>query len=162
MVDKKLNIYLDIDGVLNKSSQWEKMYQLNADNISNFADLVIKLSKKNDVSIILSSTWKNGFIKSEHPDNTPQIKELENELIKYNIRIAAKTPSYKGKCRDVEILSYQKYYESDYAIILDDSPEEFSKEYYKTGIVNGFLIYYTKSADGLSKDDVKKILKYIK
>ncbi len=162
MKEKSISIFLDIDGVLNNSSQWKNLYQLNNENIDIFIDLIKQLSKKYNVSIILSSTWKNGFVKANNSKNTPQIKELEDKLAKYGISITAKTPSYKNKSRDVEIMSYQKYYDSDYALILDDSPEEFSIEYKKTAKINNILMYYTNSSMGLTDKDVKNIIKMMK
>ncbi len=161
MKSKKVNLYLDIDGVLNKASQWKKMYQLNDENIEMFGKLICKMSKKYEVSIILTSTWKKGFVRTKSDSNTPQIKELENKLEKYGIYITAKTPSYNGKNREVEILSYQKYYDSEYAIVIDDTPEEFSKDYRRTGLYENILIYYTDCENGLIYNDVKNIIKYM-
>ena len=56
------------------------MYQLNDENIEMFGKLICKMSKKYEVSIILTSTWKKGFVRTKSDSNTPQIKELENKL----------------------------------------------------------------------------------
>lgn len=52
-------IFLDIDGVLNRSSDWKKMYTLNTECIRRFADFVKHL--KREVNIVLTSSWRTGF-----------------------------------------------------------------------------------------------------
>lgn len=49
-------IFLDIDGVLNKESDWSKPFSLNSDCIRRFCE------KNREARIILISSWKNGFI----------------------------------------------------------------------------------------------------
>ena len=77
-------IFLDIDGVLNKESDWSKPFSLNSDCIRRFCE------KNREARIILISSWKNGFISSHNEKNTPQIKELEAQLDRYGIRIVGK------------------------------------------------------------------------
>ena len=72
-------IFLDIDGVLNKESDWSKPFSLNSDCIRRFCE------KNREARIILISSWKNGFISSHNEKNTPQIKELEAQLDRYGI-----------------------------------------------------------------------------
>lgn len=67
-------IFLDIDGVLNKESDWSKQFSLSSDCIRRFCE------KYREARIILISSWKNGFISSHNEKNTPQIKELEAQL----------------------------------------------------------------------------------
>lgn len=53
-------IFLDIDGVLNKESDWSKPFSLNRDCIRRFCE------KYREARIILISSWKNGFISSHN------------------------------------------------------------------------------------------------
>ena len=50
--------FLDVDGVLNKESDWRIPFSINEDCLNNFATL-IKADK--DPHIILSSTWRVGY-----------------------------------------------------------------------------------------------------
>lgn len=50
-----LYIFLDIDGVLNTSSEWKRMYTLNANCIKNFSEFVKRT--KTEVRIVLTSSF---------------------------------------------------------------------------------------------------------
>ena len=69
-------VLLDIDGVLNKKSEWKVPYTLN----QNCLDNLQKALSKADPHIVLISSWRKGFVSSENTENTPQIKRLEKEL----------------------------------------------------------------------------------
>lgn len=110
-------IFLDIDGVLNKESDWSKPFSLNSDCIRRFCE------KNREARIILISSWKNGFISSHNEKNTPQIKELEARLDRYGIRIV-------GKVCDNRYRDYLKEHPSikEYVVVDDDIKEYSSKD----------------------------------
>ena len=56
-------IFLDIDGVLNKESDWRKMFTVNADCINEFCDFYNSVGGR----VILISTWKNGYYGKNNP-----------------------------------------------------------------------------------------------
>lgn len=146
-------IFLDIDGVLNKSSQWKKMYSLDKECIESFCQFVLKAKGE----IILTSSWRSGFVGTMSEKNTPQIKNLEKLLGEYGVTIKDKTPVLKGRKRDDEIERYL-YFNSDAGeyvnyIIIDDDKNEF-------GNVGG-RNYFTDAACGFTKKDVKGCLKVV-
>lgn len=51
-------IFLDVDGVLNKQSDWKRPFSLNDECCYWFNTLIKDLP---NVKIVLSSTWRNGI-----------------------------------------------------------------------------------------------------
>ena len=97
-------IFLDIDGVLNKESDWSKPFSLSSDCIRRFCE------KYREARMILISSWKNGFISSHNEKNMPQIKELEAQLDRYGIRIVGKVCD--NRYRDYAVRDYLKEHPS--------------------------------------------------
>lgn len=143
-------IFLDIDGVLNTKSQWTTMYSLNTECIKHFAEFC----KKIDGTIILTSTWRHGFVATNSPENAPQIKRLEELLKAYDLSIADKTPVLKGRSRDKEIERYLYFHPSSSYVILDDDKNEFA--------VISKNNYFTNAATGFTKQDIKMCIKQLK
>lgn len=144
-------IFLDIDGVLNKSSQWKRMYSLDKECIESFCQFALKTKGE----IIITSSWRSGFVGTMSEDNTPQIKRLEELLGEHGVTIKDKTPILKGRKRDAEIERYL-YLNSasgecaNYIIIDDDR-----NEYGNVSVRN----YFTDAVCGFTKRDVKGCLK---
>ena len=115
-------IFLDIDGVLNRKSDWKRPYSLNKESVKRFCSF----AKEKQAKIILTSSWRTGFVSSHHPKNTPQIQELEKLLDEGGVRIIGKTPVLHKK-RDVEIQEFLKNHPTEDYIILDDDRNEFGE-----------------------------------
>lgn len=143
-------IFLDIDGVLNTKSQWNRMYPLNAECIKYFAEFC----KKVNGTIILTSTWRPGFVATNSPENTPQIKQLEDLLAIYDLCITDKTPVLKGRSRDKEIERYLYFHPTDDYIILDDDKNIFA--------IISKNNYFTHPATGFIRKDIKMCIKQLK
>lgn len=113
-------VFLDIDGVLNKESDWSKQFSLNSGCIRCFGE------EYRGARVILISSWKNGFISSHNEKNTPQIKELETQLDRYNIRIVGKVSDHQY--RDYAIRDYLNERPSikEYVVVDDDIMEYLS------------------------------------
>ena len=140
-------IFLDIDGVLNRSAQWTRMYSLDTKCIQYFCDLVHAIRGK----IILTSSWRTGFVATGSKDNLPQIKELEKTLAEYGVVISGKTPELNRRSRDKEIERYLYFNPtSDYLIIDDDRGE------YKTITEHN---YFTDCSAGFTERDFKILKK---
>lgn len=73
-------IFLDIDGVLNKSSQWKRMYSLDEECVKCFCSFVTQVSGL----VILTSSWRSGFVGTLSEENTPQIKASEGCILIIN------------------------------------------------------------------------------
>lgn len=141
--------FLDVDGVLNKESDWHKPFTVNPICVSNFKEL---MHKDEDPHVILSSTWRKGFtntgVKSARADSVMTIFD------EFGIRIEGTTPT-SNKSRQEEIEHYIKRNGIKEYLIIDDDESLFSR-------LADINIYLTDYKNGLTELDVKKILKQIK
>ena len=127
MEHRRIFLFLDIDGVLNTSAQWKRMYSLNDDCIARFADYVHSLPSE-EAKIILTSSWKNGFDPAGR--HSPQIKELIEKLAVHGLSILGKTENDVSEDRAQEINDYIKkhHLEQQPCIVIDDDPNIFRSE----------------------------------
>ena len=143
-------IFLDVDGVLNKKSDWVKPFSLNPKCVRNFIELVNRIP---NAKIVLSSTWRNGIARDG--SRAAHIEDLMVLISAAGITTIDRTAEAPDGSRSREIDYYLRRHESDTYIILDDDPSLF-QEGAKTK--NLFVI---NSEFGLEKDDITKILKKI-
>ena len=139
-------IFFDIDGVLNRKSQWKKPYSLCDECIRDFCGFIVST----DADLIIMSSWRSGFVSTMHDDNSPQIRELEQKFQEYGVRIADKTPILRGRPREKEIERF--LYQHDKVrlwAVIDDDPEEYDRK-----IEGLYLIDCTK---GFTSADSKRI-----
>ncbi len=147
-----MTIFLDIDGVLNRQSQWKTLYTINEECVKEFANLCNKLPNKPD--IVLTSSWRHGFTSTLNPQNASYIKNLENMLKKYGITISDKTPDLRGRTRDKEIQRYLYFHQQvTKYIIIDDDKNEYAE-------INKHN-YFVDAAYGFSQKDIKGVMKCI-
>lgn len=120
---EKVYIFLDIDGVLNTSDQWKRMYQLDKKCVSRFAEYAKALH--GDVRIILTSSWKNGF--DPAGKHTPQVQTLIDTLAMHGIRIIGKTLNREDGDRAQEINDFIVAHKlkKERCIVVDDDPDIF-------------------------------------
>ena len=142
-----LFIFLDIDGVLNTEADWVSPYTLNKECANNFLCFASLYNSR----IILTSTWKHGYISSNNRNNTNQIKQLEAIFNTKNIRIIGKTEDLMS--RDIEISKYIIDHNITKYIILDDDATLFQRSISH--------MYFTNSKYGFSKKDIKEVTKCI-
>ena len=123
MGQRRIFVFLDIDGVLNTSSQWKRMYRLDDGCVSRFVAYIKSL--KSDVRVILTSSWKNGF--DPAGNHTPQIKTLVDRFAADKIPIFGKTESRADGDRAQEINDYIASHrlENDKCIVIDDDVDIF-------------------------------------
>lgn len=136
-------IFLDIDGVLN---QLQPNYYLD----NNCIKILAEIKEKLQAEIVLTSSWRLGFTHS-YDRCTPQIQNLINRFRQYGIKIKSRTRQLGD--RTTEIKTYIHENEVDNYIILDDDESEH------TDYTN---IYIVNSKTGLTKYDIKKILKLMR
>lgn len=144
-----LYIFLDIDGVLNTSSEWKRMYSLNSNCIRNFAEFINKT--KTEVRIVLTSSWRTGF--SYNQKSLPHIIALEQELAKYALKLYGKTPVSKDNSREKEIADYIDIYDVKDYIIVDDDISLFPNTKQR--------LYITDARTGFTTKDIKILLRKI-
>ena len=144
-------IFLDIDGVLNKQSDWKNRFFLNDECIHNFANIF----KNTEPKIILSSSWRHGFVGRNNPQNSEPIEQLEKKLEKYGLKIYGKTEFFPGKSRTEEINSYlRQHQDTKKYLIIDDDISEFNSPLPD--------LYLCDCKTGFTLNDAKKIKKNFK
>lgn len=141
-------ILLDVDGVLNTSSDWKRQGVLNDNCVRAFC----RWAEKYDARIILTSSWRLGFVASGSSLNSPQIQSLERKLTKYGLRITG-VLRYDGS-RGRAVAEFQKKYAG--SVVLDDDESEMGD--YKKMIDN---LYIFDAKNGFTDRDGKKIDKML-
>lgn len=114
----ELCIFLDIDGVLNRKSDWPNKFTFNETCFNNFVKLLMDLREQYNclLKIILTSTWRTGYQES----NEKIFKPLTDKLRRINLRINGITPITANKTRQQEINYYISRNNVKHYIILDD------------------------------------------
>ena len=144
-------VFFDVDGVLNKKSDWRKAYALSKDCVDNFALLCQKLSKRYAVSLVITSTWRAGLT---NDGSTADMSNLEKELTARGLKISGMTPISK-KGRQVEVEYYIRRNGVTNHIILDDDLSLFTEP-------DRLNLYVPDYNQGLTKKDVDNIIKAYK
>lgn len=132
-------ILLDIDGVLNTCADWKKPFTLNSNNVKAFGEIFERYQPK----IILTSTWRFGFISRDNPKNSEPIKKLEQALARYELCVNG-VLNYKGN-RGKAVNEFVKTHPN--TIIIDDDPNELTD--------CEFPVIYTNNHYGFQKTDIK-------
>lgn len=117
-------IFLDIDGVLNRSADWTRNYTLSAECIHNLNDFLASVPSP---KIILISSWRIGLDTKSFAGNPPHLQILLTKLGLVDgdrVRIE-KTGISLGRNRGDEILHYLKWHPPAPYVILDDEPEQY-------------------------------------
>lgn len=141
-------IFLDVDGVLNKRSDWTRPFSLNAECVRNFNELVSRIP---NVKIVLSSTWRNGIARDG--SRVAHVEDLMNALCSAGINTIDRTANAPDGSRSKEIDYYLRRHERDSYIILDDDPKLFDNG---TKTEN---LYVINSEYGFRKRDIAEIIK---
>lgn len=138
--------FLDVDGVLNRESDWCKPFTVNPICVRNFKKL---LSNDKDSHVILSSTWRQGFtnagIKSSRADS------LMNVFDELGIHIEGTTP-ISNKSRQEEIEYYIKRNGIKDYLVLDDDESLFPR-------LEDINLFITNYKEGLTEADVRQIVR---
>lgn len=143
---RDLIIFLDVDGVLNKSSQWKNMFSLDDACIENFCKYIQSLNMEN-IKIILTSTWKNGW--DNAGNHAPHIIDLQNHLNKYNMKILGKTLTdpHGDRAREINDFIFSHKLTQVSCVAIDDNPNIF-----KSNLLNNCKIIFTNASEGFMKN----------
>lgn len=145
-------IFFDVDGVLNKESDWRNKFYIDEYCVDVFAKLCGKIKhKKGSVSLVLISTWRAGISKSG--TDSEQIRGLTDKLRARGLTITGQTP-VSNKGRQAEVEYYIRRNPVDEYIIIDDDLSLFEEP-------DKLAIYAPNYKTGLIDSDIKKILKII-
>ena len=142
--------FFNVDGLLNRSSDWKKPFTVNY----GLADLFCFFLSEHDLIPVLTSSWRIGFNKAGDEGNAPYIKEIESVFDRYGLRIHDKTPFLKGRPRDKEIERFLYFHRGRDYIVIDADPDEYEN-------TDGH-IYFIDPRNGFTKEDVKKAGKLLK
>ena len=152
-------VFLDIDGVLNNTST----RTLTHDGWCFVDDFLVqrlqKLVHETNAIVILSSTWRDGWLKDSTDSddniihNEPYFDELVNKLLEYNIVLTDKTGAFMYR-RGWEIHEYlDKHPEIIHYVIIDDWDD--------MGDLKPHLVL-TNPHYGLTDTDIEKAKQIIK
>ena len=139
-------IFLDIDGVLNKQSDWKRPFSLNDECCYWFNVLLKELA---GVKIVLSSTWRNGIARDG--SRAAHIEDLMKQLSEAGITTIDRTATSPDGYRNKEIDYYLRRHSEDKYIIIDDELSIF-EEGKKTE-----HLYLVDNVTGFSESDYKKL-----
>ena len=147
---KTLYVFLDVDGVLNKKSDWVNKFYIRDDCVQVLSDLFESINNQWIPYVILCSTWRAG---AGVNNEAPQYTALKESLIQYGIRIYDTTP-LSNKGRQAEIEYYIRRNNVDDYIVIDDDPSLFE-------FPDRIKLYTPDYKTGLIDSDIKKIVKLI-
>lgn len=143
---QSLTLFLDIDGVLNKTQDWKKGFVINSKCLVALCSLLERMSKRyNSVDVVMSSTWREGL--SDIIEDTV----LRAILQIPRVRIAGTTPR-GGPDRQAQIEYYIRRNNVEEYMILDDDPSLFPD-------ISRVNIFLTDCNQGLTEENVNQILK---
>lgn len=139
-------VFFDIDGVLNKKSDWKNKYSIDIDCVKVFSEIVkYYKSRYSEVRLVICSTWRLGW--ANNMNNSAPIDKLKELFESMNLKIYDKT-SISQKSRQEEIEYYIKRNNVKKYIIL----ELFT-------CPNKVNLYCPNYLTGLTKQDLKNIKK---
>ena len=146
---KRSYCFFNVDGLLNKSSDWSKPFTINYELV----DFFCRFLSQNNLIPIISSSWRMGFNRPGDETNAPYIKELEEIFAGYGLKIYAKTPFLKGRPRDKEIERFLYFHKPLNYIVIDGNPDEYVK--------TGEHVYFIDPELGFTPTDAKKATKLL-
>ena len=147
---KKRYCFFNVDGLLNRSSDWRKPFTIDY-GLANF--FCFFLSEYNLIPV-LTSSWRLGFIEAGDYRNAPYIKELEDIFDSYGLKIYDKTPVLKGRTRDKEIERFLYFHKGKDYIVIDGDPDEYDK--------TNEHVYFIDPKSGFTPRDAKNAGKLLK
>ena len=151
MSDGTVYIFLDVDGVLNKSSQWKRMFQLDDECIACFARYAKHISPKSSPKVVLTSTWENGF-KYDGKHSSP-VMDLVSRLRVHGIAVIGKTEPNDSENRSKEINQYidQHGLKSSRCIVVDDD-----KRLFQSKLASNAELFLVDAATGFTEHDIDR------
>lgn len=134
-------VFFDIDGVLNKKSDWKNKYSIDIDCVKVFSEIVkYYKSRYSEVRLVICSTWRLGW--ANNMNNSAPIDKLKELFESMNLKIYDKTSiSQKSRQEEIDVKKY---------IILDDDKSLFT-------CPDNVNLYCPNYLTGLTKQDLKNI-----
>lgn len=136
-----MQIFFDIDGVLNKESDWKRPFTINDECVAAFSAFVKKLQDKGQVRLITISTWRQG----------DAIAKVNTALQQHGLSIYGETPQ-SDKGRQAEIEYYRRRNPDIGYIIIDDDPSLYDS-------IEEINLYIPDYRAGFTTKDTNKAVK---
>ncbi len=150
----RLGIFLDVDGVLNCEEDWHQPLTLNRGCVQAFqAALELVSTRFDEVSVILSSSWRFGWNPKMQPRH---LREFCRAIPIFGITPQAQSALPQGQ-RGREIRYYLKRHEMAAYVIVDDDIHLFSQEDREE-----MPILLTDARTGFTLADGKRVLDVIR
>lgn len=157
--EKKMKvIFLDVDGVLNCNSTKQRIPYYDFLGIEDrLVEVLAKLVKRTKAKIILSSSWRNGWIPNEWGDQETHGIYLDYKLAQYKLEIYDYIPQISGWRRGAEINEWLEEHGdvTEYVIIDDEYFPDFKD--YKLGA----HVIRTSTKTGLTEKHIKRAEKIL-
>ena len=159
-------IFLDIDGVMNNQTDWLNKVKEGRREDRMFCDeaweLLSQVIKKTDARVILSSSWRIGFVQTDdgidvRDGDCHLTTRLNHYFEDYGIPVVGRTTSHYDP-RGKQIMEYvkQHFSSADNWIVLDDEDIDIR------GYVPEERIIKTEFKTGLLQEYSERIIKYFK
>lgn len=156
-------VFLDVDGVLNHDATKDRIcgfLGLDDKNLAVFKRLMDRIYEekgKENVSLILSSSWRVGISQHEFKANPDRLQTaLKKKLADLDLVIDDIAPYLNGSCRGLEISTYLSDKEADGYVVLDDDVFPDFKEHKTTA-----HLVRTSPLHGLQDGHIGKALEVI-
>ncbi len=151
---KRITIFLDIDGVLNRKSDWRNPFTLNGECVSAFFKFLERAKHiYGDAVIVLSSSWRLGLSNTGAIDINAD-SFVTDMLFQYGITINDVTPAYNAG-RQKEIETYIKRHNIENYLVIDDDLSLFETP-------DSLNIYVTDYRTGFCEVDIDRAIRYLK
>lgn len=147
-----MTIFFDVDGVLNCKADWQKPFSVNPSCLKVFAEIIHRLGKKENVDLVIVSTWRVGI--SSTGSDSPQIQNLTGKLSQYGLFISGATPNTLTKSREEEISYYARRHGISHYLILDDDESLYLHP-------KDIPLYVTDYHTGLTEKDIRPIMQLL-
>ena len=118
-------IFFDVDGVLNKESDWRtKRYSINDNCLNSFANIVYSFRKryKESPRLVICSTWRAGA------GDSSALSILDQRLSEVGLKIWGSTPVTTNKTRQEEIEFYIRRNGVESYIVIDDDDSLYDRK----------------------------------
>ena len=145
-------VFFDVDGVLNCKDDWKIPFTVNKHCVEAFSELIKKLRKKEEVRLVIISTWRTGI--SRTGNDSEQFLHLKNILSEYGLTIYGSTP-VSNKGRQAEVEYYIKRNDVNRYVIIDDDLSLFNNP-------EALNIYMPDYKYGFLIKDIKPVLNMVK
>lgn len=136
-----INIFLDVDGVLNTNHDWWHVGELDERCVRQFAEYLHHSFPASRKRIFLTSSWNRGYV--SHGKCTPQVERLKQVLFAHGLRIYGKTGYDDDRSSAVRRFIMKHHIDPATCIVIDDTPELF-----ETALPRGCKLYIMDSNKG--------------